>query len=119
MVGPDAYIDPELCDGCGDCVRFCIRGAIYRCWYEGIEETAPMSGLSASPNPSAGSFIVEGIEPGASLAVVDISGRSAWAGSAGSDGTARVVLGNGATGLYGVMVDGFVPLMITVRTQRI
>ena len=38
MEGPNAVIDPDLCNGCGNCVSHCIRGAIYQYWYNGIHE---------------------------------------------------------------------------------
>ncbi len=38
MAGGNAWIDPEICNGCGNCVYYCPQGAIYKDWYTGIEE---------------------------------------------------------------------------------
>jgi len=119
MVGPDAYIDPELCDGCGDCVPHCIRGAILKDWYEGIEEIEPGAILSASPNPSTGSFILAGVQQGSSVTIIDVSGREVWAGRAESDGTLQIVMEEDPPGVYTILSDGAIPLTVTIADQRI
>jgi ferredoxin len=53
MVAGNAYIDPELCNGCGACVNHCPRDAIYKEWYTGIEENETTARtLCFSSNPA-------------------------------------------------------------------
>ncbi len=78
MSGPDAVIDPEICDGCGICMDHCPRRAIYRVWQESSGEgSAALPALVLRPNPSSGMVLVEGLQPGTSLAVFDAAGRPA------------------------------------------
>jgi ferredoxin len=113
MQGSDAWIDPELCNGCGDCIYHCPRGAIYRVWYTGTGDTVPPSGIVLSPNPSAGYVRVAGVGEGLAMEVYDMTGRlMVSVPSAGS--VTEVDLAGFEPGLYMLVVGGEPELTFTV-----
>jgi large repetitive protein len=64
-------------------------------------ETSTPVGFSVRPNPTAGELVLEGLVPGAPLALLDMNGRSLWMATFRSDATVRFALPEHlANGLY-------------------
>lgn len=104
MYGGNAVIDPELCNGCGVCADHCPRDAIYRVWYEGIEESESSVSPMYGPNPTHGSFYIEGVQPGTDIHVLDMSGRLVASTITDSNGYALLDLSGSVSGNYCVML---------------
>jgi NAD-dependent dihydropyrimidine dehydrogenase PreA subunit len=101
MEGPDAVIDPELCNTCGLCLPYCPWDAIFKCWYEGIEEGIPPSvQVTVGPSPTPGPIHISGGMPGASVTVTDFFGRCVLRDQVAVDGCALLDLQDLPAGLY-------------------
>lgn len=81
MVAGKAYIDPEICNGCGNCAYYCPLGAIYKDWYTGIEEEGA---------PVCTSGLAFSQNPACGF--VTVSGASSHSGVKIMDRAGRVVL---------------------------
>ncbi len=112
-----ARIDPELCTGCDACLPYCPMRAIYRVWWEDVQEgsvTAP----SLSCNPAAGQVSVRGVAPGTDVRLFSLSGRLARENCASSEGTALLDLSRLPPGVYLVSSDqGFIAALTVLRPQ--
>lgn len=104
MVGSNAVIDPDLCNGCGDCAPPCIRGAIYKFWYVGITGDETEGQLSFGPNPATGSVSVTGAAIGDPVEVFDLSGRLVASTLVSSAGEAALELSDLTSGKYLIRV---------------
>ncbi len=113
MLGPDAWIDPELCTACAECLPHCPWDAIYRDWYSGIEEAETAGRPVLSPNPSPGTVSVSGISNGQSISVFDATGRLVCS-SVSSGESISMNLPGSHSGLHILLVDGSPVLTFTV-----
>ncbi len=104
MSGGNAVIDPELCNGCGICADHCPRDAIYRVYYEGIEESESSVSPIYGPNPTPGSFYIEGVQPGTDIHVLDMSGRLVATTVTDSNGYAILNISGNPSGNYCIML---------------
>jgi NAD-dependent dihydropyrimidine dehydrogenase PreA subunit len=101
MEGPDAVIDPELCNTCGLCLPYCALHAIFKCWWEDIEEGIPPSVQgTVGPNPTPGPVLLAGGVPGAWVTAADLSGRVVRTCRADTEGCAALDLQGLPAGLY-------------------
>ncbi len=114
MYGGNAVIDPELCTGCGICADHCPRNAIYKVWYEGIEESESSVSPMYGPNPTHGLLHIEGAQSGTDIYVLDISGRLVASTITDSDGYALLDLSGSASGNYCVMLGEKIMGQITL-----
>ena len=103
MYGGNAVIDPELCNGCGVCADHCPRDAIYRVYYEGIEESESSFSPMYGPNPTHGPFYIEDIQPGTDILLLDIYGRLITSTVTDFNAYALLDLSGSASGNYCVM----------------
>lgn len=109
MVGPDAYIDPELCTGCGDCVPFCPRDAIIPFWYTGIETVEgredEFSAITLFPNPAFELITITGLTDNSEVTITDLSGRAVFE-ETDISGELSLNISTLPTGAYLLFIDG-------------
>jgi ferredoxin len=104
MQGPDAWIDPALCNGCGECVPHCPFGAIYKVWWEAVEAPPELQDVTLSPSPTPGTVTVSGLPEGLRISAVDLSGREVGSAEA-SGGTVVMDLSGSCSGLVLISSD--------------
>ena len=120
MIGNDAVIDPELCNGCGDCVPWCIRGAIYRTWWTGIEDDAgDVFSVELAPSPTSGPLFLSGGVPGAAVTVIDLAGRVLIRTETGPEGAVLIDLTDQSAGVLAVCHDGTVAGLVILTHSSI
>lgn len=117
MQAGNAWIDPELCTGCDACLPYCPMRAIYRVWWEDVQEcSGPAPALSR--NPAAGQVSVRGVAPATEVKVFSLSGRVALETCASSEGIALLELSGLPPGIYLVSSDqGFIAALTVMRPQ--
>lgn len=117
MHAGNAWIDPELCTGCEACLPYCPMRAIYRVWWEGVEEGSGRT-PALSINPAVGQVCVSGVAPGTDVRLFALSGRLAVEACASSEGDALLDLSGLPAGIYLVSSDqGFTAALTVVRPQ--
>ena len=117
MQAGKAWIDPELCTGCDACLPYCPMRAIYRVWWEDVQEGSGTS-QALSCNPAAGQVTVRGVAPGADVGLFALSGRLARETTASSEGMALLELYGLPPGIYLVSSDqGFIATLTVMRPQ--
>ncbi|MFO7626363.1 MAG: 4Fe-4S binding protein [Candidatus Fermentibacteraceae bacterium] len=117
MHAGNAWIDPELCTGCDACLPYCPMRAIYRVWWEDVQEGS-VAAPALTCNPAAGHVSVRGVASGTNVRLFALSGRLARETSASSEGNALLELSGLPPGVYLVSSDqGFIAALTVMGPQ--